>query len=223
MQEDEREHKLPTPDDTAGTCRRCGAYSNFRFDDRDVRLSELYESEIGNERLLLCACQHCQRSSLIVQVFKALPTEEPGIVSAPKWVLTGEWPSANVKVLDYIPEEIEELYREAVTCLGAGCYRATAVMVRGALDAAMKKQKATGRTLYDRIKSMHGQLRQQLIDIADTMRLGGNDAAHVFAEEWEREEASELLAFLGEALRELYQTPQRLARLQQRGANRPKI
>ncbi len=70
---------------------------------------------------------------------------------------------------------------------------------------------------------MKDELRPMLIEIFGRLKDSGNDAAHDFDEEWSREEASGLFAFLEEVARELYETPGRLERLRELAENRGKI
>ena len=141
----------------------------------------------------------------------------------PDWHVVGVWPRAEAQVPDYIPEYIGELWREAAVSLNSDCYRAAALMTRGALEAALKEKKAKGSTLYDKIESMKGTLRPQLIEIAGALKDGGNAAGHEFSHVVTREEAAALFEFLGEVLKELYEAPRRLANLKELGANRPTL
>ena len=141
----------------------------------------------------------------------------------PDWHVFGVWPRAEAQVPDYIPGNIGELWREAASSLNSDCYRAAALMTRGALEAALKEKKAKGNTLYDKIESMKGTLRPQLIEIAGALKDGGNAAGHEFSHVVTREEAAALFEFLGEVLKELYEAPQRLAKLKELGANRPTL
>jgi hypothetical protein len=78
-------------------------------------------------------------------------------------------------------------------------------------------------TLRDKIQSLEQDLGPHLIRLFDTLRVEGNDDAHVFSEEWTAGEAQELLKFLGDVFGVLYATPERLARQEHRRASRTKI
>ena len=217
--EEQARHKLPDSKDKAAFCRRCGVYSNFEF-----FVSWPKEPVIGDQRVLTCECSHCKKLTVVIEGFTGFCGEPDAFESpAQNWSVVGAWPLADGKPPDYVPEEIGELYKEAAVSLSAGCYRASAVMIRGAIDAAVSGKGATGRNLCKKIESMRGKLRDQLIEIADTLRLGGNDAAHDFSELWEQEEALELFRFLEEVLRELYETPARISRVKQIRASRPAV
>ena len=136
------------------------------------------------------------------------------------WSVVGSWPLGASEPPDYVPDEVGELYREAAVCLAAGCYRGAAALTRAAIDAAITDQGGEGRWLYDRIQSMKGKLRDQLIEIAGALKDGGNNACHDFNEKWSEEEASERFRFLDEVLRELYETPLRIEKVKELGANR---
>ena len=183
----------------------------------------------GDERVLTFRCSNCDRLVVVLErvaEFKVVPDVRAtraaiaaGLRPADRakreavWSVCGSWPLTDGEPPDYVPDHIGALYREAAVTLSAGCYRAATVMIRGAMDAAVSDKGATGESLYKKIESMKGTLRAQLIDIADTLRLGGNDAAHDFTETWDQEEAAELFRFLDEVLRELYETPIRIDRV----------
>lgn len=128
-----------------------------------------------------------------------------------EWDVTGIWPPGDVHVPDYVPVVLRDLYWEAATCLASNCFRASAVMTRSALAATLEDQGTDPKSnLHSQIQEMTEKLRPQTISIADTLRLGGNAASHDYGEHWSYEEATGLLAFLEEVLRELYETPARL-------------
>lgn len=204
--------RLPRPENSSAKCRRCGEFSSFRVEGTTYVRQGLLPTVGVSERILVCTCDSCKKRTVILEV----STGKKNMVADVDANWDSRWalPSAEAQVPPYAPSDVGDLYREASVCLGADCFRASAVMTRAALDAALIGNGADKKDNLDgKIQKMKGKLRQQLIDIAGNLRLGGNHAAHRFGETWSREEAEELFAFLGEVLKELYETPQRLANL----------
>lgn len=212
---DERRSKIPTSTDNGGWCHRCNAHSYFHLARNHDGMQHPTQSH--NERVLEFYCPNCHGVTAVAE----RGTWSGGDL---RWQVIGTWPTATPpSAPDYLPDEIGELYREAATCLSSGCYRSAVAMTRAAIDAAVSDQGATGKTLYDKIESMKGKLRDQLIEFADELKLGGNAAVHDFNEEWSEEEASERFVLLEEVLSELYEKTSRLNKVRQLGANRQPV
>ena len=213
---EEKRYKVPNSIDTGGWCHRCNAHAYF---SSAIKFSEgkQHPTQSYRERVLDFYCPKCHGVTAVV---------ERGTADAGKWrwSVIGSWPTAAPpSVPDYLPNETGELYREAAICLSSGCCRAAAIMCRGAIDSAISDNAASGSTLYDRIKSMKGVMRQQSVDLVDTVRLGGNDAAHDFSEVWGQDEASGLFGFLELILSELYQLPVEVAEIKRLAGNRTPV
>lgn len=215
--------KPPNSNDSAGSCPRCHAYANFVITEcvSEWDSESRVQPKDGQERFLLCKCNHCKRYMLVVEVFLTLPYAEAGQPFS-RWVVRGAWPRAGIQPPEHVPEDVAELYREASVCLGAGCFRASALMTRACLEATLKDREAKGNTLFQKIESLERELRPQLLEIAKGLKDGGNAAGHSFSELITRDEAEALFAFLGQLLKELYERPQELGRLKKLGQNRPK-
>ena len=204
------QQKIPTPRDPVGTCRHCGVYAQFGFDDREVYFGGA-SAEVGDERGLRCSCRQCGKESVVVQVCTSVSAANFDGAAEKEWEVTGIWPPGDVRVPDYVPGLLRDLHWEAATCLASNCLRASAVMTRSALAATLEDQGANPKSnLHAQIQEMTEKLRPQTISIADTLRLGGNAASHDYGPQWSQKEAAGLLAFLEEVLRELYETPARL-------------
>lgn len=82
-----------------------------------------------------------------------------------------------------LPEDVRSPLEEAIDCHAAGNYRAAAVMVRRALEAVCDDQEAKGNSLYRRIEGLGKKitLPRGMVDGLHSLRLLGNDAAHVEA------------------------------------------
>ena len=205
----DQKHKVPNAEDMSGTCRRCGTYSHFRPIGGYASPTTPKPKE---ERMIKFSCDYCDKVTVVIERY-----------DSPRWSVYGVWPLADSEVPDYVPDEVDELYREAQLCLSAQCYRAAVAMTRAAIDAAVTDKGGKGKWLHDRIQSLRGTLRDQLIDVADELKVGGNDAAHDFNQKWSEEEASERFRFLEEVLRELYETPLRIKNVKQLAKSRQPV
>src|SRR5262249_54934189 len=95
------------------------------------------------------------------------------------------------EVIDFdatnLPEAILSSLEEGIKAHAAGCYRAAALMVRRVLEELCKDKKATGNNLKEKLGKLKGSvvIPQELLDGADELRILGNNAAHVEAEEYD--------------------------------------
>jgi len=210
---------LPVLHHPVAACRRCGVMSRFDHVDSGPTSEEPVH---GTERVLLFCCQNCSKMTVTVQRLENMNSDGvfSGFLGHTLWVTVGGWPPEKSgfrdKLQDSVPNNLKELYGEACSAMQARCYRASVLMARAALEAALSDHGATGRTLRDKIRSLEEDLGPHLIRLFDTLRVEGNEAAHVFSEEWTAEEARELLKFLGDVFGVLYVTPERLARQKHR-------
>jgi hypothetical protein len=98
------------------------------------------------------------------------------------------WPP---EVIDFdatnLPNPILGSLEEAVKAYAAGCYKATALMVRRLLEELCEDKQATGKDLKDRLKALRKNIviPDELLAGADELRLLGNDAAHVESKEYD--------------------------------------
>lgn len=95
-----------------------------------------------------------------------------------------------------LPKQIADCLDEAIGCHAAGCFRASALLVRRTIEEVCKEKSATGRTLKARIQSLGTvmTLPPALISAMDQLRLLGNDAAHVDASDYDEVGANESAA-----------------------------
>ncbi len=116
-----------------------------------------------------------------------------------------------------IPAGIVNALEEAITCHANGCFTASAIMVRKALEELCRERGATGATLRDRIRSLSSKavLPQELLAGLDDLRLLGNDAAHVDSQAFVqvgRDEVEVGVELAREVLKAVYQYSALLAR-----------
>ena len=117
-----------------------------------------------------------------------------------------------------VPPAIVEAFAEALTCHAHGCFKASAMMVRKALEETCRERGAKGGSLYERIEALKTKatLPQELLDGLHEIRLLGNDAAHVDAQDYAeigKDEIETIVEFSKELLKALYQYQDLLRRM----------
>lgn len=120
-----------------------------------------------------------------------------------------------------LPSRCQRTIAEAAACLGAGAYRASAMMIRRLLEEVCEENEATGKNLHDRLKALTSKivLPKALFDAMDELKLLGNDAAHIEAKNYDeigQEEAETAIELAKEIMKGLYQLDGLVARLQAR-------
>jgi hypothetical protein len=109
-----------------------------------------------------------------------------------------------------LPVTIKESLEEAIKCHAAGCFRASALMIRRTLEELCQERSATGGTLKARLSALSSRvvIPSELLDAADELRLLGNDAAHVEAKDYDdvgKQEVEAALLLAKEILKGVYQ------------------
>lgn len=135
-----------------------------------------------------------------------------------------------IKTLEYmqirdidesIPEEVRDDFKEACMCYANGCYNASAVMCRRAIETVTIIEDADARTLHAGIEELADKgLDTSLIELAHEIRLLGNvPAAHRDRVNLIRnvtpEECEYLLDFLEAFLDSMYVRPNQIERLRE--------
>jgi hypothetical protein len=132
------------------------------------------------------------------------------------------------QVIDFdasnLPPRLLSSLEEAVKCHAAGCYRASALMVRRTLEELCEDKGATGNNLKQRISALQGTvvISTDLLEAADELRLLGNDAAHIEAQTYDAIETEEIevaIDLTKELLKAVYQHTSLVARM--RALKRP--
>jgi hypothetical protein len=122
-----------------------------------------------------------------------------------------------------VPPQIADAATEAFECHSYGHYRAAILLARSVIEATAKEKGITSGTLQSKIQKMEEQklIRPTIEAMAHGIRGYGNDMAHGdFVERLSAEESALVIQLMGEILDEVYQSPARLAAVQQRFANR---
>ena len=121
---------------------------------------------------------------------------------------------------EYLPERIENVFREGATCLAIGCMNAAGTMFRLCIDLVTRDMLPDGeadglnahvrRNLGLRLPWLfdHGKLPESLRELSTCVREDGNDGAHEGT--LGREEAEDLLDFTTVLLERIFTEPERL-------------
>jgi Domain of unknown function (DUF4145) len=109
-----------------------------------------------------------------------------------------------------LPPDILSSLEEAIKAHAAGCYRASALMVRRVLEELCEDKKATGGDLKQRLATLGASvvIPKELLDAAGELRLLGNDAAHISAKNYDdigTEQATLAIELAKELLKAVYQ------------------
>ena len=227
-----RGESLPKPNEglpdsyrPSGLCPRCGKQSSFEsvgsipvtFEHGRPQKYDVAASAHEIDRVSTLVCRHCQQGIVVIE--EQWVGEQPmakqkagGVVSyrGIHW-----WPLPEAKPSKDIPADIASSFAEAATCLYANCPRASAVMARRTLEAITADKGETKGTLADRLNALgtNGILHPTLSDWAKEVRLVGNIGAHFDPiQQVSMEDARQLVDFIRELLKYLYELPAELGR-----------
>jgi Domain of unknown function (DUF4145) len=118
------------------------------------------------------------------------------------------------QVIDFdstnLPEPILATLEEAIKSHAAGCFKASALMVRRLLEELCTDKGATGNDLKARLAALGKTvvIPQELLTAADELRILGNDAAHIEAKAYDaigQNEAAVAIELAKELLKAVYQ------------------
>jgi len=217
---------LPDSHRPSGLCPRCGKQSSFEiagslpvtfdYETYSVGSDGTYRHDLI-DRVTSLICRHCLQGVVVVeeQWVGEKPKKEQkggGVISfrGIHW-----WPLPEAKLSSDIPSDIAGAFAEAVTALAANCPRASAVMARRTLEAITVDKGETKGTLADRLNALgaKGVLHPTLSDWAKEVRLVGNVGAHFDPiKQVTVEDAQQLVNFIRELLKYLYELPAELNR-----------
>jgi hypothetical protein len=122
-----------------------------------------------------------------------------------------------------VPDHLAEAATEAFECHSVGHYRAAILLARSVIEATAKNKGITSGVLHAKIEEMGNQnlIRPHIKAVAHGIRDYGNDMAHGdFVAPVSAEESALVVQLMGEILDEVYQSPARLAAVQQAFTNR---
>lgn len=130
---------------------------------------------------------------------------------------------------EFVPENVEAVFREGATCLSLGCFNAAGTMFRLCIDLVTRGllpeegeglNHRTRRDLGLRLPWLfdNGILPEALRDLSACVREDGNDGAHQGT--LTRDDANDLLDFTTILLERIYTEPERLKLAQERRRQR---
>ena len=217
---------LPDSYKPNGLCPRCGKQSSFEMiGEIPVTYSD-FVSEAPNgkhkphyyDRVISMRCRHCNQCVVVIE--EEWTNDQPSRLAKSGGIVSFRgihwWPLPYSKPSSDIPQEIADVYVEAMTTYYAQAPRATAVMLRITLEAITVKFDEKQGVLSIRLKNMaqKGILQPQLAEWAKEIRLIGNVGGHFDpAESVSMDEAKQLLSFTEELLKYLFELPAELERL----------
>lgn len=138
--------------------------------------------------------------------------------------------NASIVPPEFLPKEIEDVFREGATCLAVGCFNAAATMFRLCVDLATRSMlpsdeqtglnARTRRDLGLRLPWLFktGLLHESLKDLSACIKEDGNDGAH--AGNLTETDADDLLDFTAVLLERIYTEPERIRLAKERIAAR---
>jgi hypothetical protein len=217
---------LPDSQRPSGLCPRCGKQSSFEIKGHlpvtfDYEMTAVTLGGVATEspidRVTSLICRHCEQGVAVIEEKRV--GDEPGSQQrsggANCYRGIHWWPLPDAKLSPDIPNEIAGAFAEAVRTLAANCPRASAVMARRTLEAITVDQGETKGGLADRLHALgvKGVLHPILAEWAKEVRLAGNVGAHFDPiEQVTPEDAQQLLNFIRELLKYLYELPAELNR-----------
>jgi hypothetical protein len=220
-------------------CPRCGA-QEMTFDlVTQIQTGVKYDWQIWFEAF--CICRNCRRPTIfglsqkeisdraIIQ--KGLSNFSGGVnqlVTIEGYVNIKD--VATTPPPEYIPGNIEAIFKEGATCLAVGCYNAAGTMFRLCVDLATRsmlpEEDAEGlnakvrRDLGLRLPWLfaRGLLPEGLKELSSCIKEDGNDGAH--AGTLGKPDAEDLLDFTMALLERMYTEPERLRLAKERRDSR---
>ena len=221
-------------------CPRCGS-RRITF---DVGAAKIIDAQYGwqNWYETFCICRHCGRTTIFVLSERANSDyqhiHKVGILKIDgalnNYLDVETYVSlrdqATIAPPEYIPKEIEAVFKEGATCLAVGCYNAAGTMFRLCVDLAtrsmLSKEDAGGlnakvrRDLGLRLPWLFANklLPEAFKELSSCIKEDGNDGAH--AGTLKRLDAEDLLDFTAALLERIYTEPERLRLAQERRESR---
>jgi hypothetical protein len=224
----EKHDGLPDSTLAYGLCPRCEKQSSFdiggtlpiTFNPDSYSVShDGTETPVHVDQVSVLYCRSCRQGIVAVEEQRvgdhSWREEEQGHEGVLTWRGIHWWPAADAHVSGDVPSEIAQVFQEAVRAMHADCPRAAAVMARRTLEAMTVDKGVTKGTLADRLNGLaaKGVLLPTLADWSKEVRLVGNTGAHFDPiGSVSKEDAEDLISFVRELLRYLYELPADLSR-----------
>ncbi|MDO8517564.1 MAG: DUF4145 domain-containing protein [Nanoarchaeota archaeon] len=194
-------------------CPYCKIHVNFSWissDDNGGEIEDYSEDYFKNEKgiWVIGVCPSCKNCVLL-----------NGYESSNKFILTKTYPFPLPSVVDErIPEKIKKDLEEAKLCFSVGAINASSGMCRKALQRACKEKGATKKELYDQIDEIttKGVISNDLRELAQSVRLIGNDGVHPNDDEVSKEDAEEILNLAEQFLDIIFVAPAKVKEIKER-------
>lgn len=158
-------------------CSHRGAFASIGkdivdavWDERDVHGDKTYVTLRAGLRC--CPNEDCRALVFFADSDGSLTTYPPEVI---------DFDGSN------LPPRILASLEEAIKAHAAGCFRASALMIRRVLEELCEDKQAQGDNLMKRLKALNSTviIPQELLDAANELRLLGNDAAHIEAKTYD--------------------------------------
>ncbi len=173
---------------------------------------KIVEHEVAVPHSLVLGQRRCPEPSCHAHIFFAYDqTKSRVTVSYPTELI--DFDSSD------IPERIRTSFNEAIICFANQCYVASAIMVRKTLEEICADREAKGVNLKERLKGLKKKvvLPNELLEGRDDLRLLGNDAAHIEANQYDNVGSDEVeisIDITKEILKSVYQYKGLIGKLQ---------
>ncbi len=192
---------------------RC-PHCNTAHVNAEDRLVEVIDTKTQEPFWRLMRCQNPKCRTLVLGVCDARGNIN-SLYPAGSYDLPAEVP---------MPKELRDDFREGGLSLAAGCFKASMVMSRRALQRCLKDQGSGQRNLVDAINDALAKstLRKSFHPLAEEIRQYGNLSAHPDDDQLQnvtRESATTVLEFVRLLIHEFYEVP--LAAEKLRHARKP--
>ncbi len=222
VDEDMGERTLPDSSQLHGLCPRCNRHSNFELENSPYSIRTIPKQMTGIgltyetvERVVLLRCRACSTGMVCCEEQRRPVYKVANKNDATYWRAVFHWPLPSNIASPDVPTHIASVYMEAVTAMQANLPRAAATMARAALDAiTMDKGDSNINNLKKRLDDMatRGVLQPVLADWSHEVRLVGNDAVHDASVPVNMADARQLIAFIADLIKNLYELPAELQR-----------
>ncbi len=211
-------------------CPRCGA-KKITF-DLSSAIKTRFEHGWQNWYETFCICRQCSRSSIFVlsesvdgdykHVHRVGLVEIKGAVNRFVEIhgAIGLKDTSKIHPPEFVPPEIESVFREGAMCIAVECNNAAGTMFRLCIDLVTRNilpeddvdglNHRTRRDLGLRLPWLfeNGFLPEALKELSTCVREDGNDGAHQGT--LTKEDAADLLDFTNLLLERIYTEPERL-------------
>lgn len=202
------------------TCGRCGKFSHMT----SIGIPTVEQAIERPIHRIECTfrCDRCKRLNLGGLETSSLPMNmhmDNYVTAFWESEQPSYWLPAYVEGQDYpdVPEHVAKPASEAHSCHSISADMSAILMARSVIEAVAKDQGIKSGSLFNKIDGLRdkGLINDFAKTTAHTIRTFGNDMAHGdFTVEVDSADAAGVLTFMDYILREVYQAPAELQRLQ---------